>query len=173
MRISRVSYSEALKKMDMKNSLLLTGIDNLEHINFCMYFDLSKGQVYVTGHPTVIETDFDKNPVSILVFDFYPEYGGILFSNVRSRRVTRILFNVGNVILRDFECGDLVSELERNLPVKKIKVYNMLTNNGLIALSKKVPDYLSRYYSKFYSTKVIPVADGARSKKDKWEKRIF
>jgi len=180
MKISRVSYSEALKKMDMKNSNLLTGVIPLflpegsiqDYINFYMYFNFSERKIYVTGHPTTIKLVSAKSPSSLLLFDFHPEYDGYLFSNIEASKVERIYSKFKSFMSGDSERHNVITELGDSLFIEEYRIYHLLSDNGEIGLWKH-RQHLEEFYSDLYCNEMVSLpADGVRTRDGRWRKKF-
>lgn len=154
MVISKVLPSKALEIIDV-NSYLVEGVssnreiadyiidnvgkvkirrkDFVDDIRFCMYFDFSKRQLYVTGCPDAMILAFNNISFILPVFDdFYPEHA-LLFSDIPAPTLKELYRELEDVMSKKFGWEEVSSELERNLLVGRSEIRNMLDDNGRMA----------------------------------------
>ena len=147
MKGSRVSCLEANKKMGLRNTFQLTGIDYLKDVNFYLFFSPSKGRVFITAHPNVIKTgrELETNQLSGLKSH---RSEGLLFSDMGACRVRNLYYKVRSVMQREFKYNDLVRKLEEGLSpfgaVICTVIHDMVSENGLLILTKH-PQYLAEH----------------------------
>lgn len=158
----RVTCLEAMGKLNSVNTRYLKGTDCVEDVRFQLYFDFLNRQIVVRGYPTRIVMRFEKRVLVLPVPNFHPEYC-LLFKDIETKRLKSVYRDLGFVEFEAFGWDAVTPELEKNLPVERFEIYNMVSENGLTALCHLK---VLLTWPELYSSEIVYGPDRSQTSRD-------